>query len=55
MKKIASTSILEKDLMESYLDELFKSLPETLYTKKILSKGNEPFRLYLRIVIFLQR
>ena len=38
VKKIASASVLEKDLMESYLEELFKSLPETLYTKKIYEK-----------------
>jgi len=38
VKKIASASVLEKDLIESYLEELFKSLPETLYTKKIYTK-----------------
>ncbi|QUG40994.1 bacillithiol biosynthesis cysteine-adding enzyme BshC [Psychrobacillus sp. INOP01] len=37
-KKIASESAFDLKLMDSYLDEIFKSLPETLYTKNLKSK-----------------
>ena len=37
-KKIASESTFDPQLMDGYLDEIFKSLPETLYTKNIQSK-----------------
>ncbi|MFJ7825051.1 bacillithiol biosynthesis cysteine-adding enzyme BshC [Psychrobacillus sp. NPDC096623] len=37
-KKIASESSFDQQLMDGYLNEIFKSLPETLYTKKLQSK-----------------
>ncbi|WP_277585738.1 bacillithiol biosynthesis cysteine-adding enzyme BshC [Psychrobacillus antarcticus] len=37
-KKIASESTFDLQLMDSYLDEIFKSLPESLYTKNLQSK-----------------
>jgi len=36
-KKIASQATLDKHLLNGYLDEIFKSLPETLYTKDLKS------------------
>ena len=36
-KKIASEATFDKQLMVGYLDEIFKSLPETLYTKDLKS------------------
>ncbi|MER2171624.1 MAG: bacillithiol biosynthesis cysteine-adding enzyme BshC [Psychrobacillus psychrodurans] len=38
IKKIASESTFDLQLMEGYLDEIFKSLPETLYTKSLKLK-----------------
>ncbi|SDM51385.1 bacillithiol biosynthesis cysteine-adding enzyme BshC [Psychrobacillus sp. OK028] len=40
-KKIASESSFDQQLMDGYLNEIFKSLPETLYTKKLKSKVME--------------
>lgn len=40
-KKIASESTFDQQLMDGYLDEIFKSLPETLYTKNLQSKVME--------------
>lgn len=40
-KKIASESTFDRQLMDGYLDEVFKSLPETLYTKNFKSKVME--------------
>ncbi|WP_427138498.1 bacillithiol biosynthesis cysteine-adding enzyme BshC [Psychrobacillus psychrodurans] len=38
IKKIASESTFDLQLMNGYLDEIFKSLPETLYTKSLKLK-----------------
>ncbi|MEK4485015.1 bacillithiol biosynthesis cysteine-adding enzyme BshC [Psychrobacillus sp. FSL H8-0484] len=38
IKKMASDTNFDKQLMLNYLDEIFQSLPETLYTKELFSK-----------------
>lgn len=38
IKKMASKSPFEKKLITAYLEELFKSLPETLHTKNLFQK-----------------
>ncbi|MEI4771159.1 bacillithiol biosynthesis cysteine-adding enzyme BshC [Psychrobacillus sp. FJAT-51614] len=38
IKKIASKSPFDKKMITAYLEELFKSLPETLHTKKLFQK-----------------
>ncbi|WP_186321280.1 bacillithiol biosynthesis cysteine-adding enzyme BshC [Bacillus sp. FJAT-22090] len=38
IKKIASETIFDKQLIYNYLDEIFQSLPETLHTKKLFTK-----------------
>ncbi|WP_185907990.1 bacillithiol biosynthesis cysteine-adding enzyme BshC [Psychrobacillus soli] len=38
IKKIASDSIFDKQIMDNYLTEIFQSLPETLYTKELFTK-----------------
>lgn len=40
-KKIASESLFDQQLMNNYLEEIFKSLPETLYTKGLKVKVME--------------
>ncbi|WP_313891380.1 bacillithiol biosynthesis cysteine-adding enzyme BshC [Psychrobacillus sp.] len=40
VKKIASETALNKDVLKAYLDEVFQSLPETLYTKELFHKVN---------------
>ena len=37
-KKIASETYFDEKLMKSYLEDVFQSLPETLYTKELFSK-----------------
>jgi bacillithiol biosynthesis cysteine-adding enzyme BshC len=41
IKKIASESTFDLRLMDGYLDEIFKSLPETFYTKSLKFKVME--------------
>ncbi|MCZ8539437.1 bacillithiol biosynthesis cysteine-adding enzyme BshC [Psychrobacillus psychrodurans] len=41
IKKIASESTFNLQLMDGYLDEIFKSLPETFYTKSLKFKVME--------------
>lgn len=38
LKKIASETTFNKETMQSYLEEIFKSLPETAHTKSLYSK-----------------
>ncbi|MFF2752386.1 bacillithiol biosynthesis cysteine-adding enzyme BshC [Psychrobacillus sp. NPDC058041] len=38
IKKMASQTTLDKEIMNSYLEELFQSLPETLNTKELFQK-----------------
>ena len=38
LKKIASETLLDREVMELYLDEIFRSLPETIYTKSLYKK-----------------
>lgn len=38
IKRMASETALDKETLSSYLDELFQSLPESLYTKELFQK-----------------
>ncbi|WP_166462473.1 bacillithiol biosynthesis cysteine-adding enzyme BshC [Psychrobacillus vulpis] len=40
IKQMASVTKFDNELMSGYMEELFQSLPETLYTKELFSKIN---------------
>ncbi len=49
VKKIASETTIDQEVMEPYLEDIFRSLPETSYTKELykgMLKGIERHRTY---------